>query len=237
MLQVRRSAERGHFNHGWLETWHTFSFADYRDSRHMGFRSLRVINEDRVQPGAGFGRHPHRDMEILTYILSGNLRHEDSLGNGAVLVPGDVQYMSAGDGVLHSEVNPSASDPVHLVQIWIRPNAKGLPPRYEQRSFPAASGKGLTLLASGDGADGSITIRQDARLIAVALPGGGAADYAVAAGRGVWLQLLRGELRVRAGDEEATLKAGDGAAIEATAVIGLESRAGAEALLFDLADG
>src|SRR5215468_5713207 len=155
MIEIRHRDERGHFDHGWLNTYHTFSFDRYYDPNHMGFRSLRVINEDRVAPGQGFGRHPHRDMEIITYVLSGELEHRDSMGHGEVIRPGEVQYMAAGTGVEHSEFNPSKTQPVHLMQIWIRPNRRGATPRYEKRQFPALSeAGGLTLLASGDGRDG-----------------------------------------------------------------------------------
>lgn len=232
MITLRRSGDRGHFDHGWLKTWHTFSFADYRDPRHMHFRTLRVINEDIVQPGMGFGTHPHRDMEIITYVLEGELEHRDSMGNGSIIRPGEVQYMSAGSGVTHSEFNPSKTTPVHLMQIWIFPNGKGLPPRYEQRQFPPLSSTGrMTLLASGDGRDGSIEIRQDARLAAVALRAGGTARYDFEAGRGGWLQVLRGELALNG----EMLSAGDGAAVEDVAAIELAAKRESQVLLFDLA--
>ncbi|MCC6361012.1 MAG: pirin family protein [Phycisphaerales bacterium] len=232
MITLRRSGDRGHFDHGWLKTWHTFSFADYRDPRHIHFRTLRVINEDIVQPGMGFGTHPHRDMEIITYVLEGELEHRDSMGNGSIIRPGEVQYMSAGSGVTHSEFNPSKTNPVHLMQIWIFPSAKGLPPRYEQRQFPPLSNTGrMTLLASGDGRDGSIEIRQDARLAAAALRAGGAARYEFEAGRSGWLQVLRGEL----GLNGETLSAGDGAAIEDVTTIDLAAKRESQVLLFDLA--
>lgn len=232
MITLRRSGDRGHFDHGWLKTWHTFSFADYRDPRHIHFRTLRVINEDIVQPGMGFGTHPHRDMEIITYVLEGELEHRDSMGNGSIIRPGEVQYMSAGSGVTHSEFNPSKTNPVHLMQIWIFPSDKGLPPRYEQRQFPSLSNTGrMTLLASGDGRDGSIEIRQDARLAAAALQAGGAARYEFEAGRSGWLQVLRGEL----GLNGETLSAGDGAAIEDVTTIDLAAKRESQVLLFDLA--
>lgn len=232
MITLRRSGDRGHFDHGWLKTWHTFSFADYRDPRHMHFRTLRVINEDIVQPGMGFGTHPHRDMEIITYVLEGELEHRDSMGNGSIIRPGEVQYMSAGSGVTHSEFNPSKTDPVHLMQIWIFPSAKGLPPRYEQRQFPPLSNTGrMTLLASGDGREGSIEIRQDARLAAAALRAGETARYEIDAGRSGWLQVLRGELALNG----ETLSAGDGAAIEDVTTIDLAAKRESQVLLFDLA--
>lgn len=165
MISIRHSADRGHADHGWLESWHTFSFAEYRDRRFMRFRSLRVINEDVIQPGQGFGTHPHEDMEILTWVLSGSLQHKDSLGNGSVIRPGEAQRMSAGTGVTHSEFNPSESEPVHLLQIWILPREKGLAPGYEQLAFPEEARRGkLALIASPDGAEGSVTLEQDARV-------------------------------------------------------------------------
>ena len=195
MITIRKSQERGHFDHGWLDTYHTFSFAGYEDRRHMGFRSLRVINEDKVAPGQGFGRHPHRDMEIITYVLSGALEHRDSLGNGEVIRPGEVQYMAAGTGIEHSEFNPSPKEAVHLIQIWIRPDQRGAKPRYEQRPFPAIGRAGqFTLLASVDGRAGSIRINQDASLFAARLDASQQATHALTAGRGAWLQVLRGKV-------------------------------------------
>ncbi len=232
MIHVRRSGERGHFNHGWLDTYHTFSFADYQDSRYRGFRSLRVINEDRVQPGQGFGKHPHRDMEILTYVLSGELEHRDSMGNGAVIRPGEVQYMAAGAGVEHSEFNPSSSEPVHLMQIWLRPERRGVAPRYEQRRFPSLSSVGaLTLLASPDGREGSIQINQDACLSAATLRAGQTAAATLAPGRGAWVQVLRGEVDVNG----EALAAGDGASIDDAPEARILARSEAEVLVFDLA--
>ncbi len=232
MLTLRRSEDRGHFDHGWLDTYHTFSFADYRDRQFMGFRSLRVINEDRVAPGQGFGRHPHRDMEIITYVMSGELEHQDSLGNGAVIRPGDVQYMAAGSGIEHSEFNPSRNEPVHLMQIWIRPDRKGASPRYEQRRFPTLSeGGDLTLLASPDGRSRSIQINQDALVFATSLNKGQQVKYPVAGGRGAWLQVLRGRL-----DAGGTiLHAGDGASLEGPEKLPLLALDASEFLLFDLA--
>jgi len=249
MLKVRPSNDRGHIDHGWLDTYHTFSFGDYHDPKHTRFRTLRVINEDWVAPGQGFGQHPHRDMEIITYILSGRLEHKDSLGNAGVIRPGQVQYMAAGSGILHSEFNPSPTEPVHLMQIWIMPNVKGAEPRYEQRDFPALGGNGdtaaggapgsaagLTLLASGDGRDGSIRINQDASMLAGTLRPGEKAVHAIASGRAAWVQVLTGKLTVRAGDGDAaeTLTAGDAAAITDAAAVEIEAGEEAEILLFDL---
>lgn len=232
MITIRRSNERGHFNHGWLDTYHTFSFADYQDPQHMGFKSLRVINEDRVAPGQGFGRHPHRDMEILTYVLSGELEHRDSMGNGEVIRPGEVQYMAAGTGVEHSEFNPSATQPVHLMQIWIRPDRRGATPRYEQRQFPSLSSAGaLTLLASPDGRAGSIAINQNALLLAATLERGQEAAYALAADRSAWIQVLRGSIEVNG----TALRAGDGASVVDEASVTITADADAEILFFDLA--
>lgn len=231
MITIRSSSERGHFNHGWLDTYHTFSFADYHDPQFMGYRSLRVINEDRVQPGQGFGRHPHRDMEIITYVLSGELEHRDSIGSHGRIRPGEVQYMAAGTGVEHSEFNPSPSEPVHLMQIWIRPDRKGAPPRYEQRPFPALSNTGvLTLLASSDGRSGSIQINQDAAVYAAPLGAGQRARHELAAGRAAWLQVLRGGVELNG----QPLEAGDGAAISEVSIIEIRAPVAAEILLFDL---
>lgn len=232
MITIRRSSERGHFDHEWLDTYHTFSFGDYQDPTHMGFRSLRVINEDRVEPGQGFGRHPHRDMEILTYVLSGELEHRDSLGNGAVIRPGEVQYMAAGTGIEHSEFNPSSSQPVHLMQVWIRPDRRGMPPRYEQRRFPSvANSAELTILASPDGRDESIQINQDAQVFAATLQPGQEIRHALGAGRGAWIQILRGSVLV----DDEQLDPGDGAAIEETDAFLIRASADVEFLLFDLA--
>jgi redox-sensitive bicupin YhaK (pirin superfamily) len=231
MITIRRSAERGHFDHGWLDTYHTFSFADYHDPRFMGFKSLRVINEDRIAPGQGFGQHPHRDMEILTYVLSGELAHRDSLGNGEVIRPGEIQYMAAGSGIVHSEFNPSQSQPVHLIQIWITPNKKGVSPRYEQRQFPAISNAGtLTLFASPDGRAGSIQINQDATLYAATLREGQHVQHQLANGRGAWLQLLRGTIDM----DGHELQAGDGAMVTDQPAINISGTSAAELLLFDL---
>jgi redox-sensitive bicupin YhaK (pirin superfamily) len=232
MITVRRSEDRGHFDHGWLDTRHTFSFADYRDPRHMGFRSLRVVNEDRVEPGQGFGTHPHRDMEILTYVLEGELAHRDSLGNGSTIRPGDVQRMTAGTGVTHSEFNGSRIAPVHFLQVWILPERAGLLPGYEQRRFPEDETLGrLRLVASPDGADGSLTVHQDARVLAARLASGEAVAHRLAPGRHAWVQVARGEVDL-AGHR---LSAGDGAALSGEAEVRLRGLADAEVLVFDLA--
>lgn len=233
---VRRSAERGHVDHGWLVARHSFSFADYFDPAHMGFRSLRVINEDRIAPGAGFPTHGHRDMEIFSYLLAGALQHQDSMGNGKVLEPGDVQLMSAGRGVRHSEFNPSATEPAHLLQIWIEPRARGSEPRYSDWQ-PKGCDAPLALLLSPDGSDGSATIDQDARVWRVRLAAGGRVECPLADGRGAWLQVVRGSLAVRErdGTKAITLTAGDGLSTEAAGAIALTATTDCEALLFDLA--
>jgi hypothetical protein len=230
MIALRPSAQRGHFDHGWLDTYHSFSFADYYDPAQMGFRSLRVINEDRVEPGQGFGMHPHNDMEIVTVILEGALQHKDSMGNGSIIRPGDVQRMSAGTGVLHSEFNPSDTEPVHLLQIWIRPNRNGLAPSYEQKTFETKPGR-LTLVASPDARDGSVKIHQDAELYRATLESGQSVTHALQPGRGAWIQVARGTVRLA----EQTLSAGDGAALEDVRRIDLAATELAEILLFDLA--
>jgi quercetin 2,3-dioxygenase len=232
MMQVRRSDERGHADHGWLDTYHTFSFADYHDSRFMGFRDLRVINEDRVQPGRGFAAHSHRDMEILTYVVDGALEHKDSMGTGSVIRPGDVQRMSAGRGVAHSEYNHSDREPVHLLQIWILPAEDGIEPSYEQKHFAPSERKGqLRLVASGDARQGSIRIHQDADLYATILDGRERLRHELRPGRAAWLQLVRGELSVNG----ETVRAGDGIALADEAAVDIAARAASEALLFDLA--
>lgn len=231
MLQVRRSAERGHFNHGWLDTYHTFSFSDYYDPEHMEFRSLRVMNEDRVAPGQGFGMHGHRDMEIVTYVLEGALEHKDSLGNGDVLRPGEFQRMTAGTGIRHSEFNPSASEPVHLYQIWIMPERNGLPPGYEQRPIDVKKSQNrLLLVASPDGRDGSLTIRQDAKLYLARLDTGKAVGYGIQPGRAAWVQVQRGGVTVNG----QSLTAGDGAALEGEEAVEMKGVESAEVMLFDL---
>jgi len=227
MIQLRQARDRGHANHGWLDSWHTFSFADYHDPRHMGFSVLRVINEDRVTPGEGFPTHPHRDMEIITYVLEGALEHKDSLGTGSVIRPGEVQRMSAGTGIRHSEFNHSRSEPVHFLQIWILPNVQGVQPGYEQKRIEHDGG--LRLVASPDSADGSVTIHQDARVYAARL-NGAEINHALAPGRRAWLQVARGTARLN-GTE---LQAGDGAGIEGEANLRLAADGSAEVLLFDL---
>lgn len=232
MLTIRRSQERGHANRGWLDSHHTFSFADYHDPRHMGFRSLRVINEDRVAPGKGFGTHSHRDMEIISYVLEGALEHKDSLGTGSVITPGDVQRMSAGTGVAHSEFNHSRSEPVHFLQIWILPEQRGSAPGYEQKRFEPAERAGrLRLIASRDGREGSVRVHQDVALYAALLAPGETVTHQFAAGRHGWLQVGRGAVKVG----EVTLQVGDGAAIEPADTIEIVGVHRAELLLFDLA--
>jgi len=232
MIQVRKSNERGHADHGWLDTRHTFSFADYYDPAAMGFRALRVINEDRVAPAQGFGTHGHRDMEILSYVLDGGLAHKDSTGGGGVIRPGDVQRMSAGTGVMHSEFNPSRTDPVHFLQIWLVPDRRGITPGYEQKHFSPEQRQGqLRLIASPDAAGGSLKIHQDARVYTTLLGKGDSVSHALASGRHAWVQVARG--KVRLGD--VTLSAGDGAAISEESELRLTADEPSEVLLFDLA--
>jgi redox-sensitive bicupin YhaK (pirin superfamily) len=232
MLTIRKSSDRGHFDHGWLNTYHTFSFSDYYDPAQMGFRSLRVMNEDRVAPGSGFGMHGHRDMEIVTYVLSGELQHKDSLGSGEVLRPGELQHMTAGSGIRHSEFNPSATEPVHLYQIWLLPRAQGLTPQYSQKAFAAEGRDGRwQLVASPDGEQGSLKIEQDARISLAVLPSGRPLDFQFGTGRHAWLQVLRGSLNVNS----LPLTAGDGVAITQEPRLTLDSPQSAEVMLFDLA--
>ena len=233
MITIRKSDERGHFDHGWLDTRHTFSFADYWDPAHVNFRALRVLNEDRVVPAAGFGTHGHSDMEIVSYVLSGRLVHKDSLGTGSTIVPGDVQYMSAGTGVKHSEFNDSTSEPVHFVQIWIVPDRRGYAPRYAQKPFADSEKRGkLRLVASGTGDDGSIAIRQDVNLYATILGDESRVSLEIAPGRHLWVQALRGEAEVNG----QRLSAGDGlAASDETSFTLRGAGAEAELLVFDLA--
>lgn len=231
MIQIRRSSERGHFDHGWLKTYHTFSFADYHDSKWMGFRTLRVINEDFVQSGEGFGTHPHRDMEIVTYVLEGALEHKDSMGNGSVIVPGEVQRMSAGTGVTHSEFNHSRTDLVHLLQIWILPEKKGITPGYEQKTFSSEDKKGrLRLIASHNGRDGSVTIHQDTDLYETTLKTGEKVEHAMKPNRHAWVQVTRGAILING----QLLEAGDGAALSGESSLQLEGKKEAEVLVFDL---
>jgi redox-sensitive bicupin YhaK (pirin superfamily) len=231
MISFRPSRERGHANHGWLDSWHSFSFADYYDPARMGYRSLRVINEDRVEPGTGFGTHGHRDMEIITWILAGRLEHKDSMGNGSVIVPGDLQRMSAGKGVQHSEFNPSRDESVHLLQIWIEPDIRGIQPEYEQKNFAAGERRGrLRLLASPDGREGSLTIHQDARVYAALLDGAESAQHALSSERGAYVHVARGRVRVNGRE----LGAGDAAIVERESEVRLDAAQGAEVLLFDL---
>jgi quercetin 2,3-dioxygenase len=232
MISIRRAGERGHADHGWLNSYHTFSFADYYDPQHMGFRSLRVINDDRVAPGQGFGRHPHQDMEIISYVLEGGIEHKDSMGNGSVIRPGDVQRMSAGTGVLHSEHNPSKTDPVHFLQIWIIPAERGIKPSYEQKTFSRQDKQGrLRVVASPDGRDESVTVHADATLYAGLFDPGEAAELSLRPGRHAWVHVARGKARVNGRD----LEEGDAAGLAAERSIHVEGVDGAEVLVFDLA--
>ena len=232
MIIRRPSDERGRANHGWLDSRHTFSFADYHDPAHMGFRSLRVINEDRVQPAQGFGTHSHRDMEILSYVLEGELAHKDSMGTGSVIKPGDVQRMSAGKGVLHSEMNPSPDTPVHFFQIWLLPARRGITPSYEQKRFEDSEKQGrLLLVASSNGREGSISVNQDADLYAGLFKPGEAAHIELRPGRYAWVQVARGDVTVNG----ESLAAGDGAAVSDERALDLAARSDAEVLVFDLA--
>ncbi|MCA1816696.1 MAG: pirin family protein [Acidobacteria bacterium] len=231
MIYVRKSSERGHLDHGWLDTYHTFSFDQYYDPQFMGYRSLRVINEDRVAAARGFPTHPHRDMEIITYILAGALAHRDSMGNGSVIRPGDVQRMSAGTGVRHSEANASESEPVHLLQIWIVPEARGIEPGYEQKRFDDEEKRGrLRLVASRDARGGSVKIHQDADVYAGLLEPSQALTHELAAGRGAWLQVARGAVELNG----QRLEQGDGAAVEDEGRLEIVGTEAAEVLLFDL---
>ncbi len=232
MITVRKAEERGHFDHGWLNTYHTFSFADYYDPHHMGFRTLRVINEDRVQPGHGFPTHSHRDMEILSYVIEGSLEHKDSLGNGSVIVPGDVQRMTAGTGVTHSEYNHSSSELVHFLQIWVLPEQRGLPPGYEQRAFAASEKRGqLRLIASRDGRTGSVTIHQDVDVYATLLVAREQVVHRLRPGRHAWLQVARGSVTVN----DLRLTSSDGAAVSEEQTITIVGTEAAELLVFNLA--
>jgi redox-sensitive bicupin YhaK (pirin superfamily) len=232
MINIRKSSDRGRANHGWLDTHFTFSFADYFDPEHVQFRTLRVMNDDRVAGSGGFPMHPHRDMEIVTYVLEGALEHRDSLGNGSVIKPGDVQYMSAGSGVTHSEFNPSKTAPVHLYQIWMLPEKKGLKPAYDQKNFDEAEKRGkLRLVASPDGRDGSLKIRQDNELYATVLGAGDSVKHALKPERYAYVQVARGSVKLNG----QQLAEGDGAAISAEESVELTGVQDAEVLLFDLA--
>lgn len=230
-LNIRRAAERGHADHGWLSSHHTFSFADYYDPAHLGFRSLRVLNDDRVAPGRGFGTHPHRDMEIFSYVLEGTLEHRDSMGNGRRLTPGQIQLMSAGRGITHSEFNPSPHEPLHFLQIWILPSERGLPPGYtEWHPGPEHAAAPKVLVLSPDGRDGSAIIHQDADIYRVRLRPGQAVTHVLRPGRGVWLQVAEGALALNG----VPLATGDGASTETPGALTLAATRQTEAILFDL---
>ena len=232
MITVRKSEARGHANHGWLDSYHTFSFASYYDPNYMNFRSLRVINEDFVSPGKGFGTHGHSDMEIITYVLEGALEHKDSLGTGAVIKPGEVQRMTAGTGIQHSEFNPSQTDPVHLLQIWLLPDTKGLSPSYEQRDFPLAERRGkLRLVAARDARDGAVKVHQDVDLYAAVLDKGSRVSHALGPNRHAWVQVARGSVLLNG----LTLENGDAAAVSGENEVVIEAAEDTEFLLFDLA--
>src|SRR5262245_53574843 len=230
MMKIRKANERGHAEHGWLDTYHTFSFADYYDPQWMGFRSLRVINDDLVMPGMGFGTHPHRDMEIITYILSGALQHKDSMGNGRVIRAGEVQYMAAGTGVQHSEFNPSADEAVHLLQIWIQPDHKGTTPRYAEKSLKDAATGTLHLGTSKTGRDGSIAINQDADLWLGKLDANNRVTHTLAPGRHAWLHVAEGQVSLNG----KTLSGGDAAALSDGEALELAATKPSQVLLFDL---
>ncbi len=232
MITIRKGVDRGHANHGWLDARHTFSFANYHHPDHMGYRSLRVMNEDRINPGAGFPTHSHQDMEIITYVLEGGLAHKDSTGGEGVIRPGVVQYMSAGTGVQHSEFNASDSDMLHLYQIWLLPNKKGVTPAYEEREIGTARDGKLALVASGDGRGGSIAIHQDADLYASQIKEGETLQHQFGDNRFGWLQIAKGGIEL---PEGSIMQAGDGAKIEGEAVLSFKALAAAEILLFDLA--
>jgi redox-sensitive bicupin YhaK (pirin superfamily) len=231
MITIRPAAERGRTQLPWLDSRHTFSFGEYHDPAHMGFRTLRVINDDRVAPGQGFGTHPHRDMEIITYVLEGVLEHRDSLGNGSLIRPGEVQRMSAGTGIRHSEFNSSPDDPVHFLQIWILPESVGLPPSYEQRPLPSGARGGLALVGAPDGRAGSLTVHQDVGVYAGQLEPGTAIAHALAGRRHAWLHVARGSATLNG----QPLHAGDSAAISDEREVALRAETAAEVLLFDLA--
>lgn len=231
-LKVRRANERGHADHGWLNSYHTFSFADYYDPAHLGFRSLRVINDDRVSPGQGFGTHPHRDMEIFSYVLEGTLAHQDSMGHGRELHPGQIQLMSAGQGITHSEFNPSRTQPLHFLQIWLHPRQRGLPPSYtEWRPTPAQAAAPSVLVISPDGREGSATIQQDAAIYRLRLQTGATLTHELRSGRGAWLQIADGEMSLN----DTVLATGDGASTEVPGILQFRANRPTQALLFDLA--
>ena len=230
MIKLRKANDRGHAEHGWLDSYHTFSFADYYDPEWMSFRSLRVINDDLVMPHAGFGMHPHRDMEIITYILSGQLAHKDSMGNGRVITPGEFQYMSAGTGVQHSEQNPSGAEAVHLLQIWIMPDEKGVTPRYAEKSMKDAAPGALHLITSKTGRDGSIAIHQDADLYLAKLDADENVTHKLASGRHAWLHVAEGEVNLNG----QTLSGGDAVAVSNERALDLRAAKPSQVLLFDL---
>ena len=231
MMTIRNSEDRGHANHGWLDSYFSFSFAEYHDPKHMGFRTLRVINDDRIAPGGGFGTHPHRDMEIFSYVLEGALEHKDSLGNVRVLKPGQIQLMSAGQGVTHSEFNPSPSEPLHFLQIWIQPGARGLTPGYtEWLPKPEHADAPKVLVISTDGRDGSATIQQDADIYRIRLKAGQTVTHDLKAGRGAWLQIAEGALTLNG----VGLQTGDGASTEQAGELTVTATQPTEAILFDL---
>ncbi|MGA7935430.1 MAG: pirin family protein [Kovacikia sp.] len=232
MITIRKSEDRGHANHGWLDSYHSFSFASYYDPDHMGFRSLRVINEDSIAPGAGFPTHPHRDMEIITYVVSGTIAHRDTLGNTETIGANGIQKFSAGTGIAHSEFNPSAAEPLHLLQIWILPEQQGLSPNYEQKEFAPETKRGQwRKLASRDGSDGSVKVYQDAELYATILSSGEQQSYPLRSDRHAWVQVVKGEITLNG----KPLSAGDAAAISQEADLLIEADTNAEVLLFDLA--
>lgn len=229
-MKIRKATERGHASHGWLDTYHTFNFADYHDPRWMGFRSLRVINDDVVMPGMGFGMHPHRDMEIVTYVLSGSLEHKDSMGNGRVIHAGEVQYMSAGIGVHHSEFNPSQDEAVHLLQIWIQPDRKGMAPRYAEKSFAHVPAGAFHLVTSKTGREGSIAVHQDADLWLAKLDPGQCVTHELASGRYAWIHVAEGEVMING----ETLCSGDAAVFDNAGAVKLFASNPSQILLFDL---
>ncbi|RCS47778.1 pirin family protein [Bremerella cremea] len=232
MIEVRKAADRGHANHGWLDTYHTFSFAGYQDRQHVHYRALRVMNEDRVAPGQGFGTHPHNDMEIVTYVLEGALAHQDSMGNGEVLRPGEFQRMTAGTGITHSEFNPSETEPVHLYQIWLFPDKKGYTPSYEQKRFPDEQlHNRLRVVASPDAEEGSLAIHQDAKIFLSKLDAGASVELPIAPERHAWLQVLRGSITLN----DIQLNTSDGAAVSDEQQLKIEANEAAEIMLFDLA--